>query len=311
MKKRSVLTAFFFLSLLSTSAFALERYALLIANQRYAHQIGELKFPEKDIAVLEKSLVKLGFKVTKVTNVGLREFNQAIREHTERVKSRPFDPAQIVQSFVYYAGHGAADADTKTNYLIPIDATDASTKKLWDGAINLKVNVLETLRQKAPDAHHYVVVDACRNELKLRDQTRALTIGHKTFVPPSPVSGMLIAYTTDENQTTPDDGEYAKALAKAILAENDDIVMVFRNVQLEIQAIAKRHPYAVAIGLPPVYWARNYSVEAAVAKPVQGPESLFDMPVASNNCPEITIMDYSTYPAVSRIERRCLPGKVN
>jgi hypothetical protein len=295
-------------------AWAFERYALLIANEKYPPEIGVLRFPSQDISVLEKSLVALGFKVTKVSNVGYKEFNKALREHINRVNATLPNAAEPPESFLYYAGHGASDSVTKTNYLIPVDVTDASADSLWDGSINLQQNVLEALKKLAPRAHHYVVIDACRNELKLRNKERALTVAGKAFVAPAPVTGMLIAYATDENQTTPDDGLYAKALAKALLVEEDDIVVVFRKVQMEIQNVARRFPYAIAIGLPQTYFARRYSMEPHENKPMVGPTSIFrqsnvESKIDALLCPEITIMDYSQYPPKSKVERRCLPGR--
>ena len=69
-------------------------------------------------------------------------------------------------SFVYYSGHGAADPDTKINYLIPVDVTSADDDNLWINSLNLN-NIIENLREQAKLATHYVVFDACRNELNL------------------------------------------------------------------------------------------------------------------------------------------------
>lgn len=295
-------------------AWAFERYALLIANEKYAPEIGALHFPSQDISVLGESLAALGFKVTKVSNVGYKEFNKAIREHINLINATVPNAAEPLESFVYYAGHGASDSVTKTNYLIPVDVTDASSDTLWDSSINLQQNVLEALKRLAPRANHYVVIDACRNELKLRNKERALTVAGKAFVAPAPVTGMLIAYATDENQTTPDDGLYAKALAKALLVEDDDIVVVFRKVQMKIQDVARRFPYAIAVGLPQTYFARRYSMEPRENKLMVGPVSIFHQTNVESKvddllCPEITIMDYSQYPPKSKVERRCLPRR--
>jgi uncharacterized caspase-like protein len=64
-------------------------------------------------------------------------------------------------SLVYYSGHGAADPDTKTNYLIPVDIGEADDADLWNYSLNLN-KIVEGLREHAPAATHYVVFDACR-----------------------------------------------------------------------------------------------------------------------------------------------------
>ena len=59
-------------------------------------------------------------------------------------------------SFVYYSGHGAADPDTKINYLIPVDVANADDEELWNYSINLNT-LVENLRAQAPGVTHYVV----------------------------------------------------------------------------------------------------------------------------------------------------------
>jgi uncharacterized caspase-like protein len=122
-------------------------------------------------------------------------------------------------SFVYYSGHGAADPDTKINYLIPIDVTSADDETLWINSLNLN-NVIENLREQAPAATHYVVFDACRNELKVaRIGQKALT--DKGFVPLAYTPGVMIAYTTAPGRIASDTGSgsgpYARALSEEIV----------------------------------------------------------------------------------------------
>ena len=94
-------------------------------------------------------------------NAELRKVT-AIKRHIQAVRRE----GEGTISFVYYSGHGAADPDTKINYLIPVDVTSADDESLWINSLNLN-NVIENLREQAPAATHYVVFDACRNELKV------------------------------------------------------------------------------------------------------------------------------------------------
>src|SRR5262245_15334337 len=57
--------------------------------------------------------------------------------------------------FLYYAGHGIASAGE--NYLIPTDGSVEGDKQS---------EVLTILRDDAPDAAHYLVLEACRNNLQ-------------------------------------------------------------------------------------------------------------------------------------------------
>jgi uncharacterized caspase-like protein len=107
-------------------------------------------------------------------------------------------------SLVYYSGHGAADPDTKTNYLIPVDIGEADDAGLWNYSLNLN-KIVEGLREHAPAATHYVVFDACRNELNLtRKGSKALT--DKGFVPIAYTPGVMVAYSTAPGKTATDTG---------------------------------------------------------------------------------------------------------
>jgi uncharacterized caspase-like protein len=181
-------------------ASAAERFALLIGNQGYNAKVGQLKNPHKDIALIGTALRSLGFKVTEVKDADYRSIDAAIKRHIAMVRRE----GQGAISFVYYSGHGAADPDTKINYLIPVDVVNADDDDLWNYSLNLN-SVVESLRAQAPGATHYVVFDACRNELNLTHKgTKALT--DKGFVPLAYTPGVMVAYATAPGQTAADVG---------------------------------------------------------------------------------------------------------
>jgi hypothetical protein len=66
-------------------------------------------------------------------------------------------------SFFYYSGHGVANPETQINYLIPIDVADADDDKVWFESLQQN-NVINLLSKQAPNATHYVVFDASRND---------------------------------------------------------------------------------------------------------------------------------------------------
>ena len=53
------------------AAWAEARIALLIGNQRYPAEIGQLANPHNDVALLDKTLKSLGFEVVTVKDAGL------------------------------------------------------------------------------------------------------------------------------------------------------------------------------------------------------------------------------------------------
>jgi uncharacterized caspase-like protein len=129
--------------------------------------VGPLNNPHSDILLVGAALKAVGFTVTEVNDADYRSADAAIKRHIAAVRKE----GQGTISLVYYSGHGAADPDTKINYLIPIDVANANDEELWNYSINLNT-LVENLRAQA-GATHYVVFDACRNELNSGIRDRA------------------------------------------------------------------------------------------------------------------------------------------
>ena len=85
--------------------------------------------------------------------------NSALKRYVTEV--RRAGPGAI--SFFYYSGHGVANPETQINYLIPIDVADADDDKVWFESLQQN-NVINLLSKQAPNATHYVVFDASRND---------------------------------------------------------------------------------------------------------------------------------------------------
>jgi uncharacterized caspase-like protein len=160
-------------------------------------------------------------------------------------------------SFVYYSGHGAADPDTKINYLIPVDVANADDDDLWTNSLNLS-NVIEGLRSQAPGATHYVVFDACRNELNLTRKGRK-ALGDKGFQPIAYTPGVMVAYATAPGKTADDrgnnSGPYATTLADEIVKPGIEAMTMFRRVALRVNREIGQDPWMPASTLPEVYFA--------------------------------------------------------
>ncbi len=123
-------------------------------------------------------------------------------------------------SFFYYSGHGISNPDTKINYLIPIDVKEPDDEKIWDEAFQQNV-VIDVLSGQAPKATHFVIFDACRNELHITGPSTKALGSDKGFVAINTTPGILIAYATAASKSASDLGEgggpYAKALSEEIL----------------------------------------------------------------------------------------------
>src|SRR5215467_9675057 len=108
------------------AANAEKRVALLVGNQSYGADVGPLKNPHNDVALLEGALKGLGFEITVVRDAGLGALTRAVNAYTRRLQAA--GPGAI--GFFYYSCHGASDGGT--NYLIPTDVKTTEAGALWD-----------------------------------------------------------------------------------------------------------------------------------------------------------------------------------
>jgi len=234
--------------LLPFPAQAEQRFALLIANQKYAANVSEaLTHPYQDAENVRRSLHQLGFKVTNLRDVGITDMVPSIRNYLLEVKEAGPDTL----SFFYYSGHGAATPNHE-NYLIPVDVKTTSDTSLWSYSTK-QADIIRELKEGAPEAKHFLVFDACRNELNLPKAGKAVG-GDKGFTRIQERVGMLIAHATEENATAKDTGQYATILAEELLRPGIEIAQVFRNVQLNVEQKMHQRPFYVISGIGETYF---------------------------------------------------------
>jgi uncharacterized caspase-like protein len=234
------------------------RFALLIGNENYNSNVRPLKNPHNDIAVVGNALERLAFKLTVIRDASCRDLETALRVHIQTVRRA----GRNTISFIYYSSHGAADSDTKINYLIPTDVESADDTSLWTNSIELR-DIINKLRSQSPDATHYVVFDACREELRLTRGGKKALNDAKGFVSVPTVAGVMIAYATAPGKAASDAGQeggaYVKALAKEIVRPGVEAVTMFRKVQLEVKKVVGQDPWLSFPVLPAVYLAGDLS----------------------------------------------------
>jgi formylglycine-generating enzyme required for sulfatase activity len=213
------------LIVLASPTLAAKRIALLIGNQDYKRGVGKLVNPLKDVRIVGDALRSIGFEVLEPVKNGTRvDILDAIQRYTDKLK----DAGPDAIGFVYYSGHGIASKGA--NYLIPVEVERPSSRQLR--AYGLKQSeILAILRKDASNAAHYVVIDACRNELKGAR-------GAKGFLPVNQQSGTLIAFATAPGQTASDlgatSGPYAKALAAELVRPGVDDLNMFHRVKVAV-----------------------------------------------------------------------------
>ena len=239
---------------IASPVYAEERIALLVGNQAYAKEVGPLKNPINDISQVGAALKKIGFKVERLSNAGFGDLHKAVNRYVRRLRQAGDDAI----GFFYYSGHGGANPDTNVNYLIPVDVQSAEEEQLWDNSIPLQ-RVIADLSNRASNATHFVVFDACRNELQLKKRGTKALGRRKGFQPERQHPGMLIAYATAPGELASDVGAgvgpYAKVLAEELVKPGLEAVAMFRQVQLKVDDKTGQSPWLRFPSLPEIYLA--------------------------------------------------------
>src|SRR5215470_16694689 len=213
------------------AAQAEKRIALLIGNQAYASDIGPLKNPHKDIRVVAAALAKVGLeRITQIKDANRNQILGAIHDFADQLGAAGEDPV----GFFYYSGHGLAVAGD--NFIVPINVKAMTRRDLDVSGVKLD-DILDILNDKAPQAAHFVIFDACRNTL-------GGTRGGKGFVPAVEKAGALIGFSTAPGATASDQGQdggpYATALAAELVVPGRSHSDVFFEVRTRV-ATASRH----------------------------------------------------------------------
>jgi formylglycine-generating enzyme required for sulfatase activity len=208
-----------------------KRIALLIGNQGYSDAVGPLKNPHNDMVVVGRALNDVGFTLQEPVKDGTRD-DMLFAVHELAAALRKVGRGAI--GFLYYTGHGIAVGGD--NVLIPKNARGTSDAELNVRGVKL-AEILDILKRDAPDAVHFVVLDACRNNI--RGQR-----GAKGFAPVNDQrTGVVLAFATAAGETASDEGAtsgpYAAALAEEIVKPGRNDQSVFNSVRSRVVAATR------------------------------------------------------------------------
>jgi formylglycine-generating enzyme required for sulfatase activity/tripartite-type tricarboxylate transporter receptor subunit TctC len=235
LRSRLLLLALFCLAV-AAPAHAEKRVALVIGNGFYQYQ-PVLTNPKHDAEDVAKALGDLNFDVVLGLDLTRADMNEKLDEF-----SRKADGADI--AFVYYSGHGMQFGGF--NYLLPKDASLDSAADVNPFRLVRIDSVMETLR--GVNGPKIVVLDACRdnpvaNELKrklaaLRGVKGAEVTRGLSPISASSVSGLLVAYATQADETALDgkgrNSPFTAAFIKNVADPDTDIRQMFFHVQDEV-----------------------------------------------------------------------------
>ncbi len=204
--------------------------ALVIGNAAYRHA-PLLINPKNDAEDMAESLVALGFKVLKYTDVDRVGMEEALDAFSEALNDANL-------SVLYYAGH-AVQIDGK-NYLIPVDAP-----------ILTRQNLVQLERLQIDKFHNamawktrtnIIFLDACRDN----PLGRSLASGQRSAAHSAGLAaikagpGSLISYATSPGQTAADgfgtrNSPFTASLKKRLLTPGKDLLLVMRDVSKDVQ----------------------------------------------------------------------------
>jgi hypothetical protein len=201
------------------------RVALVIGNARY--EKGALGNPVNDARLVETSLRKLGFQVTKAENVTGARLRTVMEDFA--LKSQGADVALF-----YYAGH-AVQAGGE-NYLLPIDNQSiANEGDLRERSLPLGV-MLARLGLPSGPRIKLVFIDACRDN-PMRSGVRSLAGGLAPMAPPP--KGSLVVFATAPGRTAADGGGKNSVFTKnfAALVDAPDVKVEDMLKQLRVAVL--------------------------------------------------------------------------
>lgn len=226
------------LTILSNSAYAESRVALVIGNSAYK-KVPALPNPQNDATDIAVVLKRLGFKVNKSLNLTYGAMRRALRDFGNQAIG-----ADI--ALVYFAGHGIEV--NRQNYLIPVDAALKTDLDVEFEAITLDL-VMSAVRQAK--GLRVVLLDACRNNpfaTTIKPTSAKRSIG-RGLARVEPSVGTLVSYAAKEG-TTADDGKnrnspYTSALLDHLEQPGLEVQFLFRKVRDKVleQTGGRQEPF--------------------------------------------------------------------
>jgi uncharacterized caspase-like protein len=208
--------------LISESAFAQSRMALVIGNSNYQTAVS-LSNPANDAQAVAEAFTRAGFEVTRLSDLTQMEMRRAVRDFSARIAEKGSDTIALV----FYAGHGMqVDGE---NFLIPVDARIQRESDVAIEALRLAdiVKALETVQSRA----RIVMLDACRNN----PFSAVGAIGRGLAIVDAP-TGSIVAYSTapgtEAQDGTGQNSPYTSALLKVIPEPGLPIEQALKRVRL-------------------------------------------------------------------------------
>ena len=210
------------------TALADKRVALIVGNGQYTRITPKLVNPVNDAHDLAQALASIGFDVILRTDVGKREFDDALIEFSRRARNAD-------TALFYYAGHGLQH--NGKNFFLPTDIEVQDEFDFNYRAIN-QDSILDAVGQAK--SVKIVVLDACRDNPLARQIVASRSWGGGGLAPIEGAEETIIAYATAHGHVA-NDGEgrnspFTSALLSRIKEPGLEISTMFRRVANDVYA---------------------------------------------------------------------------
>jgi formylglycine-generating enzyme required for sulfatase activity/uncharacterized caspase-like protein len=211
------------------------RVALVIGNKDY-QQVSKLINPVNDAEDMGKSLTKLGFDVTILTNADDGGMKKGFREFIAKVQ--PGDVALF-----YYSGHGISFGGK--NYLLPVDVSINCLGEIEDYKhVESLVQALDSRGVR----NSFIFLDACRNLPDVKpcpSDTRDIIMGKGLVKPSYNPSGSMIVYSTAEGSVADDNpksrnGLFTGELLKHLTVPNLTLRQILDRTKRGVEQVSNR-----------------------------------------------------------------------
>ncbi len=244
-------------------ALADARVALVIGNGDYGGDLGKLKNPTNDAALMADTLKGLGFDVTLVEDADQKEMKRAIREFGQKLRGTGGNGIGLF----FYAGHGVqVDGE---NYLLPIGAQIEAEGDVELEAVSA-TSVLSQM-QYAGNAVNLVFLDACRNN----PLTRNFRSGSRGLARVDAPRGSFVGYSTAPGDVSVDgsfdNSPYTLALVDALKTPGTSIEEAHRAVRAKVLAATNQRqtPWDSSSLTGPVILAKAAEPEAPAVAAIE------------------------------------------
>ncbi len=259
------LVVFYITLLLTVTASAQKRLALVIGNSDYVSQ-SDLKNPVNDARLMKATFEKLGFKVHYHANATSTQMKEGIRKfHAD------LTPGCITA--IFFSGHGAQVDDR--NYILPVDLKAQFKYEVKQTSPSLKD--LLSVMENAKTGLNLVFLDCCRNVPNLMTKERSGSQGLGEFRTES--DSTLVSYATKHGMVAYDDPNsnnslYTATLSRELLQPGIVIEEALRRVAktVYLKSGKTQRPWMYGNLLDPLYLVSKTGKPTTVITPQAQPQ---------------------------------------